>query len=330
MQGAGGVGGLLAVTDSANGSDFCAFDGNGNVVALLKASDGMASANYEYGPFGELIRASGEAALLNPLRFSTKYQDDETDLLYYGYRYYDSRNGGWPSRDPLGERGGNNLHRYVRNAPTLRIDPFGLIDGQMTLNQDQLSQIDMYHDLWVPLWDAWGKPVVNAVNAAATKAVDTCCKDKCRLGDLDIKVHVTFAPPGKSVEEFETIKGAVLDLEHMWVATELLHWAEDPLGMIAVSSMHIQDPHSIFETAENAVLSSKADMYIQFEYERCEKVRCNPFFWRTRNDWVKHPLTGWKQATLGIGGAGWFFGIDDAKAHLDENIKAMAHDKFGE
>jgi uncharacterized protein RhaS with RHS repeats len=45
------------------------------------------------GPFGELIRATGPMAKLNPFRFSTKYQDDETDFLYYGYRYYNPSTG---------------------------------------------------------------------------------------------------------------------------------------------------------------------------------------------------------------------------------------------
>ena len=39
------------------------------------------------GPFGEVLRATGPMATANPFRFSTKYQDDETGLLYYGYRY---------------------------------------------------------------------------------------------------------------------------------------------------------------------------------------------------------------------------------------------------
>ena len=38
---------------------------------------------FEYGPFGEVLRATGPLAKANPFRFSTKYQDDETDLLYY-------------------------------------------------------------------------------------------------------------------------------------------------------------------------------------------------------------------------------------------------------
>jgi len=52
MGGAGGVGGLLWVTlhtasGSAAGTHFCAYDGNGNVVALVSASDGSPTARYE-------------------------------------------------------------------------------------------------------------------------------------------------------------------------------------------------------------------------------------------------------------------------------------------
>jgi RHS repeat-associated protein len=46
----------------------------------------------------------------SPFRFSTKYQDDETDLLYYGYRYYDASTGQWLSRDPSGENRQRNLY----------------------------------------------------------------------------------------------------------------------------------------------------------------------------------------------------------------------------
>jgi hypothetical protein len=39
------------VNDAENGSHFCAYDGNGNITGLAKATDGTVSANYEYGPF---------------------------------------------------------------------------------------------------------------------------------------------------------------------------------------------------------------------------------------------------------------------------------------
>jgi len=91
FQGAGGIGGLLWVnveSGSHAGRYFAAYDGNGNVMGLVSASDGSLVAQYEYGPFAEPLRAVGPLAADNPFRFSTKYMDLETGLIYYGYRYY--------------------------------------------------------------------------------------------------------------------------------------------------------------------------------------------------------------------------------------------------
>lgn len=106
MQTAGGVGGLIATvnaTTSAATNYFACYDGNGNITGHISGSDGTVFVQYEYGPFGEIIRATGPMAKANPLRFSTKYQDDETDLLYYGHRYYSASTGRWLSKDPLGD-----------------------------------------------------------------------------------------------------------------------------------------------------------------------------------------------------------------------------------
>ena len=100
LQGAGGVGGLLATTQ--DGASYLAcMDGNGNVIALVDASDGTLAGEYEYGPFGEPLKAHGDAAENNAVRFSSKYTDTESGLLYYGYRYLDPSTGRWPSRDPI-------------------------------------------------------------------------------------------------------------------------------------------------------------------------------------------------------------------------------------
>ncbi len=64
-------------------------------------------------------------ASTNPFRLSTKYQDDETDLLYYGYRYYTASTGRWISRDPIDENGGVCLYLFVGNSTVNRIDPLG-------------------------------------------------------------------------------------------------------------------------------------------------------------------------------------------------------------
>jgi len=111
LQKAGGVGGLLEVSYQGFAMTNCfpAYDGNGNVTALVNAADGTLAANFDYGPFGEPIRMTGAMAKNDPFRFSTKYDDDEDDLLYYGYRYYKPSTGAWLSRDPLGEAGFNLL-----------------------------------------------------------------------------------------------------------------------------------------------------------------------------------------------------------------------------
>jgi RHS repeat-associated protein len=129
-QGAGGVGGLLSMTVTSGtnaGTYFYAYDGNGNVTALVDALTGATVAEYEYGPFGELVRATGPLAKLNPFQFSTKYTDEETGLIYYGYRYYSSTAGSWLSRDPIGERGGKNLYEFVGNNSAGAFDILGLV-----------------------------------------------------------------------------------------------------------------------------------------------------------------------------------------------------------
>jgi RHS repeat-associated protein len=99
-------------------------------VALVNAATGAIAAQYEYGPFGELIRATGPMAFINPFLFSTKYYDWETGLYYYGYRYYNPSTGRWPSRDPEQEQGGENLYVIVSNDPVGDVDFLGLVDAK--------------------------------------------------------------------------------------------------------------------------------------------------------------------------------------------------------
>jgi RHS repeat-associated protein len=131
LGGAAGVGGLLAMlyADPAGAEPeafFCACDANDNVVALIRAEDGSLAAEYEYGPFGELLRINGPRAWENPFQFSTRYQDRETGLTYFGHRYYNPSTGRWLIRDPAEEQGGPNLYGFAGNDPLQAVDPFGL------------------------------------------------------------------------------------------------------------------------------------------------------------------------------------------------------------
>jgi RHS repeat-associated protein len=174
------VGGLLKVTDYTSGTThhFVAYDGNGNVAALVDGSTGATAARYEYGPFGEPLRATGSMGKKNPLRFSTKYTDNESGLLYYGYRYYNPSTGRWPSRDGLHDpafklliegssqltrKKENNLYTFVDgNAPN-SFDPLGLrpqVQGE-------------------PKWDNCSETLKRWIRRELAKVCDKSKKDRC-------------------------------------------------------------------------------------------------------------------------------------------------------
>ena len=105
LQGAGGIGGLLSWTEGISAAAFYYSDANGNVAKVVDITGTNVLAEYQYDPYGTLIRAVGPEASANTYRFSSKYMDDETELLYYGLRFYSPTLGRWLSRDPLGELG---------------------------------------------------------------------------------------------------------------------------------------------------------------------------------------------------------------------------------
>ncbi|MBB5351007.1 RHS repeat-associated protein, partial [Haloferula luteola] len=127
----GGVGGLLMQRTVSDGKlRRPAYDGNGNITAwALKGSGGTANPNMEqlrteYDAFGNIVVSEG--ILNSEFGFSTKIRDPYTGLSYYGYRYYDPVTGRWPSRDPIGERGGVNLYGFVQNDGVNWADYLGL------------------------------------------------------------------------------------------------------------------------------------------------------------------------------------------------------------
>jgi hypothetical protein len=78
------VGGLLFAGGPALGASTHApcYDGNGNVMGLVNVADGTLSADYDYSAFGGAVQIEGSAAEANPFRFSTKYTDAESSMLY--------------------------------------------------------------------------------------------------------------------------------------------------------------------------------------------------------------------------------------------------------
>lgn len=76
---------------------------------------------------------------MNHIRWSTKYRDIETDLLYYGHRFFNPKIGRWTSRDPIGEFDGNNLYEFAGNNPVIAIDVLGLAKEYLCCTKKQKS-----------------------------------------------------------------------------------------------------------------------------------------------------------------------------------------------
>jgi RHS repeat-associated protein len=168
LQGAGGIGGLLARSDRAQSipgmvtsggvSEFGTpsyyhADGNGNITMLIAASQ-MIVAKYLYDPFGNTLARSGLLADVNNYRFSSKEWNGNSGLYYYLYRYYDPNLQRWVNRDPFLDEGfgavqmgfyleqvlfryikpnrflvDQNLYDFVGNDPADEYDYLGLRPG---------------------------------------------------------------------------------------------------------------------------------------------------------------------------------------------------------
>jgi len=138
LQGAGGVGGLLAVI-RPDGTFFPCYDANGNITDYVD-SNGVVVAHREYDPFGRTIVATGPLVHNLHFWFSTKYLDEETGFYYYGYRFYSQNIGCFINRDPKQENldsiqpeaesvleTENHDYRFLENNPLNLIEYLGLM-----------------------------------------------------------------------------------------------------------------------------------------------------------------------------------------------------------
>ncbi len=168
LGGAGGVGGLLWVADyvpnhsESNRQLAPWYDGNGNVMGWVENEGAQKLPLYrlEYDPFGKLLVDDAVRVAMTkkqrdlnvysgdldrpPFTFSTKYEDAESGLLYYGYRYYAPEIGRWLSRDPIEEEGGINLYGMVDNDPVNHWDVLGLKTLSEHL-QDKMEHLYNHH-----------------------------------------------------------------------------------------------------------------------------------------------------------------------------------------
>ena len=148
LQGAGGVGGLLYLT--IDGVPYVPnYDNIDNIIRYLDAN-GNIVAQYTYDAFGGTLSQSGTMCGVFRHRFSTKCFDVEIGLYYYGYRFYHPALMRWLNRDPIEEKGGQNLYGFCGNNAVLLYDMMGLSCKRGTFNVLRL--------------DTWEKPAANGLS----------------------------------------------------------------------------------------------------------------------------------------------------------------------
>jgi RHS repeat-associated protein len=149
LEGAGGIGGLLARTapsailPSVPSHSYYHADASGNITMLINASQAVV-AQYLYDAFGNVLSKSGPLADANLYRFSSKEAHLNSGLDYYLYRYYDANLQRWPNRDPMGDIGfqvawHSTLTRYWQPPPFEYIVGPNLYKG---INNDELDYFD--------------------------------------------------------------------------------------------------------------------------------------------------------------------------------------------
>jgi len=216
LEGAGGIGGLLARSSGSGGNWTTHYyyhtDGKGNVTYLVDSSQGLA-ASYRYDPFGNTISSSGPIAAANLYRFASKEIHPNTKIYYFLFRFYDPNLQRWINQDPIGEWGGGNLYGYVRNNPLNRADLFGL-----KLTEDPETGLPNTDDLRcghgsLPTWTGKQfddtKDSLDALTSPITDAGQT-------ISDFEDSIDGGFVFAGGEADGFEAETSVGYDEELGW------------------------------------------------------------------------------------------------------------------
>ena len=98
---------------------------------------------------------------------------------FYGYRWYDPLTGRWPSRDPIEERGGQNLYGFVGNDGIDRLDQIGLYCVQTSFKwTGDAKVVSVEVSFKKPSTGAGGLMVLDKVTATWERYAEIgCCCD---------------------------------------------------------------------------------------------------------------------------------------------------------
>jgi RHS repeat-associated protein len=97
-------------------------DGQGSISSLSNSAGTLVN-TYTYDSFGRLASSTG--SVLNPLQYTAREFDSETQLYFNRTRYRDPVTGQWLNEDPARFSAGINFYSYVLNNPLAYRDPLG-------------------------------------------------------------------------------------------------------------------------------------------------------------------------------------------------------------
>src|SRR5579872_4725125 len=173
-------------------------DALGNVTATVNQS-GQVVNTYKYKPYGALLQKTGSGS--DPSfqwvgsqgyrQTGKKYSD-----VYVRARHYETLNGRWTSKDPIGFRGGDwNLYRYAVDCPIQLADGSGLFtfdpSCQATDVSNLISKITnvcstllSYYPIgnYRPIWDVIEQCVTRCHGGVLGPKQEQCLADWCATG----------------------------------------------------------------------------------------------------------------------------------------------------
>ena len=95
-------------------------------TSYITDKNGSISQHVEYIAFGEVLFEEHSSLFSSPYLFNGKELDRETNLSYFGARYYDAKVSLWLNVDPLAEEMPNlGSYIYAINNPIKFVDPDG-------------------------------------------------------------------------------------------------------------------------------------------------------------------------------------------------------------
>ncbi len=128
-------------------------DNQGSVRCLIDVKDSKVAEFYRYNSFGEEelfdsnSRPISDSQIGNPWHYFSKRVDQNSKLIFFGLRNYDSEMGRWTTPDPLFFGDTPNVYAFVKNDPLNHYDMHGLFSTSTLWNSAKENLYSFYQIL---------------------------------------------------------------------------------------------------------------------------------------------------------------------------------------